>query len=92
MPVFSQVRSLCLQLLDQERTDFYGSPTERYPDEASVRAMEILKRIVSRGDLEVVRVMKFWLAKIDSWEALGSSQVLPFWDANTCHKCFLGLG
>eukprot|EP00438_Fugacium_kawagutii_P017834 Skav201723 [mRNA] locus=scaffold311:542332:543988:- [translate_table: standard] len=59
-----QVRSLCLQLLDQERKDFYSSPTERYPDKASARAIEILNRIASCGDVEVVRVMKFWLAKI----------------------------
>ena len=59
-----QVRSLCLRLLDQERKDPYGPQTERFPDAASVIAIKILKRIASRGDPDVVKVLKFWLKKI----------------------------
>ena len=59
-----QVRSLCLRLLDQERKDPWGTPTERFPDAASVIAIKILQRIARRGDPDVVRVLKFWLQKI----------------------------
>ncbi|CAK9053092.1 unnamed protein product, partial [Durusdinium trenchii] len=59
-----QVKALCVGLLDQERTDWYSSPTERFPDEASARAMQLLRRVAERGEPEVVRVMKYWLQKI----------------------------
>ena len=57
-------RALCLKLLALERTDWYGSTQERYPDGATIAALEILRRVASKGDAEVVRVLKFWLKKV----------------------------
>ena len=59
-----QVTTLCLHLLDQQRMDWYGSPSESYPDQASVLAVKILRRIAERGEPSVVRVLRFWLEKI----------------------------
>ena len=67
-----QVKSLCVRLLDQERTDWYSFPTERYPDEASVLALAMLRRIAQRGDEEVVRVLKYWLRKMVFHDCLWS--------------------
>lgn len=57
-------RALCLKLLALERTDWYSSTRERYPDGATIAALEILRRIASKGDVEVVRVLKYWLKKV----------------------------